>query len=166
MTLPKHRFIYKAVSDAIEAFGNRHHLQARAHFAPMLGYRGPNGHVQVSGMLNFTTYNPSNPKRMSVDQLAVVLYEIDDADRELLLESIVDEFGFNLCRAPAAESKELDAMFVLKTTLGIDGMHGDLAKSIAEALDDGEIDEEEKERIKEATFALRKAVRNLEEALK
>ncbi|RLE41464.1 hypothetical protein DRJ16_06265, partial [Candidatus Woesearchaeota archaeon] len=141
-------------------------LQARAHFAPLLGYRGPNGHVQVSGMLNHTTYNPTNPKRMSVDQLAVLLYEIDDIDRERLLEAIVDEFGYNLCRAPEASLGDIALANVLRMTLGIDGSHGDLARTIADALEDGEIDDNEKDRIRRATFQLRKAVRELEEALK
>ena len=164
--IAKHRFIYRAVTEAIEDFGDRHHLQARAHFAPLLGYRGPNGHVQVSGMLNHTTYNPTNPKRMSVDQLAVLLYELDYEGREHVLEAIVNEYGYNLCRAPEADETEADAMFVLHATLGIDGVHGDLARTLADALEDGEIDEEESERIRKATFALRKAIRALEEALK
>jgi len=163
--LQKHRFIYKAVTEAVDAFGERHHLQARSHFAPLVGYKGPNGHIQFSGMLNFTTYNPANPKRMSVDQLAILLYELDYEDREHILSSIVNEFGFNLSSAPKAESKEFNLVHILRMSLGIDGVHGDLAKTLKEALEDGELSVEEKERIKRATYKVRKAIRALEEAL-
>ncbi|WP_201353843.1 phage regulatory CII family protein [Hydrogenimonas urashimensis] len=164
--IQKHRFIYKAVAEAVEGFGNRHHLQARAHFAPLLGYRGPNGHIQVSSMLNCTTYNPANPKRMSVDQLAVLLYELDEEGREDVLSAILDEYGYNLCKAPDAPQTEADTIHVLQMTLGIDSVHGDLAKTLFEALEDGTIDEDESEAIRKATFNLRKAIRELEEMLK
>ena len=164
--LPKHKFIYKAVAEAIDDFGDRHYITGRAHFAPLIGFRGKNGHIQLSSMLNTTSYNPANPKRMGVDHLAVILEELDDEGREHILEAIVGEYGFNLCKAPEAKNEPTDETRVLLMALGIESVHGSLAETLTEALEDGEIDDEERERIVKATFALRKAVRELEEALK
>ncbi len=164
--LPKHKFIYRAVAEAIDGFGERHYITGRAHFAPIAGYRGKNGHIQISTMLNSSGYNPANPKRMSVDQLAEILEGLDDEGREHVLEAIVNEYGFNLCKSPEVQRKPEDAMRVMYMALGIESVHGNLAETLVDALEDGEIDEEERERITKATFALRKAVRELEEALR
>ena len=164
--LPKHKFIYKAVAEAIDDYGRRHYLTGRAHFAPIAGFHGRNGNIQLSSMLNTTSYNPANPKRLSVDHLAAIVEELDDEGREHVLDAIVGEYGFNLCKAPEAKTEPTDETHVLLMALGIESVHGNLAETLTEALEDGEIDDEERERIAKATFALRKAVRELEEALK
>ena len=166
MSLQKQRFIYKAVAEAIDAFGERHHLQARAHFAPILGFRGPNGHVQVSSMLNTTSYNPANPKRMSVDQLATLLHELDEPDRRFVLEKFAEEYGYNICKAPEAKREPVGAFELFKMVLEIDGAHGSFARTLKDAVEDGVVDDEEREAIREATFMLRKMVRKLEESLR
>ena len=164
--LEKNKLIYKTVHEAIERFGERHNLYARGHFAHICGYNGPNGHVQMSSMLNTTSYCPAAPKRMSVDQLMAILDELDAEDREFLLGEIAGQYGLNVCRQPSAKSETYSVERVLFATLGIDGVHGELAGTLADAVADGEIAAGEKERIRKAAAAVRKAVRELEEMMR
>ena len=107
MALTKHPYIYKAIKNAMESFGEKHHITARQHFAPLLGFTGPNGHIQVGSYLNYTSYNPVAPHPFSVDHLAVLLDELGD-DRKIILDAIAREFDMVVIPKQKAKADVVD----------------------------------------------------------
>ena len=166
MTLPKTRHIYSAVAKAIDSFGNRHHINARQHLAPLLGYRGEHAAIQLSNMLNSTTYNPASPKRMSVDHLNEILLETDDIAREKMLSAIVEPFGFTLQRDGLGDAKAFNVMDVFEMVVRLDRQHGDLSDAIGEALEDNSLQRSDCEKIRENIQELRRILREFESNLK
>jgi len=166
MLIPKTRHIYSAVAKAIDGFGDRNHINARSHLAPVLGYRGDNAHIQLSNTLNSTTYNPTAPKRLSVDHLDVLLHEVDDLAREKILSAIVEPYGWTLCKVGSNEPKPFDMMAMFATVIRLDKQHGNIAESIGKALEDEKIDEKESEEISNHISELRRMLREFEANMK
>ena len=110
MALPKNPTIYKLIERAISSFGERHHLTARQHFAPMLGYRGDNAAIMLSTALNYTTYNPASPKPISIDQLYTLLYELGE-DRNVILDGLANEFDLVLVPKTISPAKISDITY-------------------------------------------------------
>ena len=162
MTLPKTRYIYSAVAKAIDGFGERNHINARSHLAPLLGYRGDNAHIQLSNTLNSTTYNPTSPKRLSVDHLDVLLQEVDDLAREKILSSVVEPHGFTLCRVGMSDPEPFDLLGMFSAVIKLDKQHGNMAEAIGKALEDEYIDEKESEEINNHISELRRMLREFE----
>jgi len=162
----KRRHIYKAITEALAAFEDRHYISARQHFAPLLGLRGPNAHIMLSNLLNFTSYSMMS-KKMHIDQVAVITEELTESgDRDIALkmwDQILDAYGFKVTEgATSQEACAIDVTMVFKTALDIDRKHGTLAQEILQALEDGVVEEYEIETIEKAAYELRAAVKMLE----
>ena len=164
MSLPKNETFYRAAAEAIEAYEDRHYL-GRKHFARLLGYRGPNAHVQLSTALNTTSYNPANPKRLSVDQLGVLLDEVDEDIRRDMLEKIVDRWGFGLCANRAGADDTGDVMDLIAAVLDLGSRHGGLEETVRRSIEDGVIDDDEREAIRATAYRVRQLVKQIEEMM-
>ena len=167
MSIPKTRYIYEAVTKGINIFGDRHHINARAHLAPSLVFMGDNAHIQLSNTLNSTPSNPVQPKRLSVDHLDIILRETDDFTKEYILRKLVEEHGFGLCKEDTDKgSDSMDLLHVMQMFIGLDRHHGTLADHFGEAIKDGEIDKNESEAIREVIGEFRRMLRGFEEKMK
>jgi len=91
MIKPTH--IYKAISEAIDAWGDRNYINARSHLAQALGLRGKNAAIQLSNILNYKSYNPVSPKAMKLGQLSVIMDELDQEGVAHILNGIGDPHG-------------------------------------------------------------------------
>ena len=91
--MTKPTYIYKAITEALKLWEDRHYINAREHLAPLLGLRGKNASIQLSNILNYKSYNPASPKAMKLSQLDVILQEIDTEDVAYILSAIGDGFG-------------------------------------------------------------------------
>jgi hypothetical protein len=138
--MTKQHALYRSISRAIDAYGDRHHITAREYFAPLLGYRGPTAAVQFSSALNPNSDNP-----LSIDRYDAILREIDERGRAELLSTLAKQHGYRLC--PGSEPMEPSERDIVSMILGLDQSHGRLAKEIREAIEDGEIDSTEARRI-------------------
>lgn len=164
MPIPKHTWFYKAVSKAITAFGNRHNITARQHFAPMLGYTGQNGDIQLGTALNCTTYNPINPKPLTIDQLSILLDELGN-DRKIILDAIAKQCDgvFNF----SASVPKSDAESIKDELLTIASFAGSLsAKFLEYKSNDGMIDDHEAEELERVAYETRQHLRAFEEMVK
>lgn len=160
--IPKTRHIYEATARAIDSWGDRNHINARGHLAPLLGYRGDNAHIQLSNTLNSTTYNPALPKRLSVDHLDLLLHEVDTTAKEKILSALVEPHGFTLCRVGMKEPKAFDMMEIFTTVINLDKHHGNISAAIGDAVEDMQIDEKESKEIKELISDFRAVLRSFE----
>ena len=139
MALSKHPHIYKAIREAIDSFGEHHHITGRQHFAPLLGFTGSNGHIQLGTYLNYTNYNPSSPHPLSVDHLAILLDELGE-ERNIVLDAIVKEFDFLLVPKTISPAKISD-INLLVDMANIE--NSDVFRVVKSAMVDGEISSEE-----------------------
>lgn len=160
MPISKTPWFYKAIDKAINAFGSRHNITARQHFAPMIGYSGNNGTIQVGTALNYTTYIPSAPKPLSIDQLAILLDELGP-DKKFILDAIAKEcdgvFNFS---APAKVENES----IKDELLTIASFAGSLsAKFLEFKNNDGLIDENEANELENVAYETRQHLRAFEE---
>lgn len=160
MPIAKTPWIYKTIDKAINTFGKRHSITARQHFAPMLGYDGNNGSIQLGTVLNYITYNPHNPKPLSVDQLDILLEELGD-DRKIILDAIAKRcdgvFNFNVEPRTSSESLKDEL-------LTIAGFAGSLSSKFLEHKnDDGIIDDQEAEELERIAYETRQHLRAFEE---
>lgn len=163
MPISKNPWFYKAIDKAITAFGNRHNITSRRHFAPILGYSGQNGDIQLGTALNYTTYNPATPKPLSIDQLAVLLDELGP-DKKFILDAIAKECGgvFNFS-APAKVENES----IKDELLTIASFAGSLsAKFLEFKNNDGLIDENEANELEHVAYETRQHLRAFEEMVK
>lgn len=163
MQIPKTPWFYKAIYKAINAFGERHNVTARQHFAPMLGYTGQNGDIQLGTALNCTTYNTATPKPLTIDQLVVLLDELG-ADRKIILDAIAKQcdgvFNFS---APAKVENES----IKDELLTIASFAGSLsAKFLEFKNNDGLIDENEADELERVAYETRQHLRAFEEMVK
>ena len=166
MTLPKTRHIYSAVAKGLDAWGDRSHINARAHLGKTLGFRGDNAGIQLSNTLNSTTYNPASPKRLSVDHLDVLLHEVDGIATDKILSAIVEPHGYTLCRVDTPKANPFDMMTLFATVIKLDKQHGNIAEAIGKALEDDLIDDEECQEISTHISELRRMLREFETNLK
>lgn len=160
MPLPKTPWIYKAIDKAINAFGHRHNITARQHFAHLLGYSGDNASIQLGTALNYTTYNSTTPKPLSIDQLAILLDELGP-DGKIILDAIAKECGglFNFS-APAIVQNES----IKDELLTIASFAGNLsAKFLEFKNNDGMIDEDEADELERVAYETRQHLRAFEE---
>jgi len=83
------------------------------------------------------------------------------------LEFLAKRYDFRLCK-PDTTKSECDNLILAVTlkTFDLEELQGNLAKTIKEAIQDGEIDESEKEEIKNLAYELRKLAAELEESLR
>lgn len=160
MPLHKHPWIYKAVSKAIDAFGRRHNITARQHFAPKLGYTGQNGEIQLGTALNCTTYNPINPKPLSIDQLAILLDELGP-DAKIILDAMAKQcdgvFNFSVRHVHDSESLK-DELLTIASFAGSLS-----AKFLEYKANDGVIDEHEAEELERVAYETRQHLRAFED---
>ena len=140
MALTKHPYIYKAIKEAMDSFGERHHITARQHFAPILGFTGPNGHIQVGSYLNYTSYNPAAPHPFSVDHLAVLLDELGD-DRQIILDAIAREFNMVVIPKQKAKADVADINLLVDVA---NMENSDVFRVVKNSMSDGIIDEDER----------------------
>ncbi len=163
MPLPKTPWLYRAVDNAINKFSDRHYLNGRKHFAHKLGYDGANGDIQIGSMLNTSTYNPSTPKAMSVDQLAILLDELGP-DKKFILDAIAKEcdgiFNFS---APASVENES----IKDELLNIAAFAGSLSSKFLEYKNnDGVIDEDEANELERVAYETRQHLKAFENMVK
>lgn len=163
MPISKTPWLYKAIDKAINAFGHRHNITARQHFAPILGYHGDNASIQLGTALNYTTYNTATPKPLSIDQLAILLEELGD-DRKIILDAIAKScdgiFNFS---APAKVENES----IKDELLTIASFAGNLsAKFLEFKNNDGLIDEDEANELERVAYETRRHLRAFEEMVK
>lgn len=164
MPIRKTPWFYKAIDRAINAFGARHNITARQHFAPMLGYASDNGSIQIGTALNCTTYNPINPKPLTIDQLAVLLEELGP-DRKIILDAIAKScdgvFSSN------AEAKRSGSESLKDELLTIAGFAGTLSSKFLEYKhNDGVIDEDEANDLERIAYETRQHIIAFEEMIK
>jgi hypothetical protein len=163
MPLPKHCFIYEAAAKAVDAFGERHHITARQHLAPKLGYGGANADIQFSSALNCTTYNPVNPKPLTVDHLAVLLRELGP-DRRIILDAIAKECGGVFVSDAQAAASHDD---VRDELLQISALAGQLSNRFLEYKhNDGVIDDLEAGELEQIAYETRRQLKAFEEMIK
>ena len=102
-------------------------------------------------------------KPLSVDRVMEITRLTGDMR---IIEEMAKEFGYVLCKPGDLEKENADPMIVVIKTLDLENANGDLAKVVKEAVKDGVLDEEEKKRIKERAYQLRKLAASLEESLR
>lgn len=159
MSIPKTPWLYKAIYKAINVFGERHNVTARQHFAPMLGYTGQNGDIQLGTALNCTTYNAVTPKPLTIDQLAVLLDELGP-DRKIILDAIAKQCDgiFNFSAPVAVESESLK-----DSLLNIAAFAGSLSSKFLEYKNnDGMIDEDEANELERVAYETRQHLKAFE----
>jgi len=163
MPINKNPRFYKAIDSAINAFGERHHITARQHFAPMLGYSGDNGSIQLGTALNCTTYNPINPKPLSIDQLAVLLEELG-SEKKIILDAIAKMcggvFNFNAETTPNQSETVKDELLMIAAYAG-----NLSAKFLEYKNNDGCIDENEATELEHIAYETRQHLRAFEEMI-
>lgn len=164
MPISKTPWFYKAIDKAINAFGQRHNITARQHFAPTLGYSGDNASIQLGTALNYTTYNTATPKPFSIDQLAILLEELGP-DKKIILDAIAKScdgvFNFNDdCNKTNSESLKDEL-------LTIAAFAGSLSSKFLEyKLNDGVIDEYESNELECIAYETRQHLIAFEEMVK
>lgn len=159
MPLLKTPWFYKAIDKAINAFGHRHNITARQHFAHLLGYSGDNASIQLGTALNYTTYNPTTPKPLSIDQFALLLEELGP-DRKIILDAIAKScdglFSFS---APASVENES----IKDELLNIAAFAGSLSSKFLEYKNnDGMIDEDEANELERVAYETRQHLKAFE----
>ena len=101
-------------------------------------------------------------KPLSVDRIIAITELGGDMG---IVEEIAKHFGYTLCRPDVAPSKG-DTIDVAVKTLEMESKHGELAGEVKEAIEDGVLDEDEKARIRDKAYELRKLAANLEEMVR
>lgn len=163
MPISKTPWFYKAIDKAINAFGQRHNITARQHFAPMLGFSGQFPDIQLGTALNYTTYNTATPKPLSIDQLSILLEELGD-DRKIILDAIAKQCDgvFNFSAEPATIKSET----VKDELLMIAAYAGNLsAKFLEYKNNDGCIDDNEASELERIAYETRQHLRAFEEMI-
>lgn len=163
MPLPKTPSIYESVDEAINAFGNHHNLNGRKHFAHDLGFNGPNGDIQMGSMFNCSTYNPINPKSMSVDQLNAALNKLGKF-KKIPLDALAKLHGgvFNF----SAQASPTQSESVKDELLMIAAFAGNLsAKFLEYKNNDGCIDELEANELERIAYETRQHLRAFEDMI-
>jgi len=163
MPISKTTWFYKAIDSAINAFGERHHITARQHFAPLLGYHGDNASIQLGTALNCTTYNPMTPKPISIDQLSVLLDELG-SDKKIILDAIAKQCDgiFNF----SAQASSTQSESVKDELLMIAAFAGNLsAKFLEYKNNDGCIDENEATELERIAYETRQHLRAFEDMI-
>ena len=140
MALPKTPLFYKLIAQAIDAFGERHHVTARSYFAPLLGYRGNNAAIMLSTALNYTTYNPASPKPLNIDHLYVLLNELGE-DRNIIIDGLLKEFGLVAVKRKDEHADVAD-INLLVDLANIE--NSDVFRVVKNSMSDGIIDENER----------------------
>jgi len=161
MALSKHPFIYKAINEAINKFGEANGLTARQHFAPLLGFTGPNGHIQIGTHLNYITYNHAAPHPLSVDHLAVLLDELGE-HRSIIIDALLKEHNMVAVKNEDVKVSHHE-VHVLVDNLSME--EGDVFRVAKEALRDGKIDSTEKDKINKELDEVIKAALELKTKL-
>ena len=159
----KNKRVYAAIANAIEKCGKEHGFPGRKHIAEAIGLQGDNADKQLSAILNTTSCNPANPKRMSIDMFIDIAYELDDNFTLMMLNALAEEFGF--CVSKQKESAETDTKEIYRSVLALAHEHGELSHAINESLKDGEITEKEKLDLLKELADVKAATRKIEEAL-
>lgn len=163
MPISKTPWLYKAIDKAINAFGHRHNITARQHFAPMLGYSGDNASIQLGTALNYTTYNTATPKPLSIDQLTILLEELGD-DKKIILDAIAKSCDgvFNF----SAHPDQLQSETVKDELLMIAAFAGNLsAKFLEYKNNDGCIDDDEATELERIAYETRQHLVAFEEMI-
>ena len=143
MALPKTPLIYKLIAEAIDAFGEHHHVTARSYFAPLLGYKGENAAIMLSTALNYTTYNPASPKSLSVDHLFMLLNELGE-HRNIIIDGILKEFDLVSVKRKNEHANVSD----INLLVDIANMeNSDVFRVVKESIADKVITQEEQEAI-------------------
>ena len=155
MALAKNQFFYKNIHDTIEAYGEKHHITGRQHFAPLLGFTGVNGYVQLGTALNYTTYNPAAPKPLTVDQLLVVMDESGD-EVYPMLDALCRRYKSSCVKDSQVTKSDEDT--VKDKLLKINSLAGHLAMKFTEFMEDGKIDIKEVDQLDAISLMIREEV--------
>ena len=102
-------------------------------------------------------------KPLSVDRV-IALTELTGDMR--IIEEMAKKFGYTLCRPDVQVDKKADAMDLAIKTLQLEALHGELASDVEDAIQDGVVDEDEKKRVREKAYRIRKQAAEIEESLK
>jgi len=102
-------------------------------------------------------------KPLSVDRV-IALTELTGDMR--IIEEMAKKFGYTLCRPDVQVDKKADAMDLAIKTLQLEALHGELASDVEDAIQDGVVDENEKKRVREKAYRIRKQAAEIEESLK
>jgi len=103
-------------------------------------------------------------KPLSVDR-AVSITELSGGDMAII-ETMAKHFGYVLVKADAKAEGSADAMTVAVKTLELEQLHGELAKEVKDAVEDGILDDGERKAIRERIYELRRLAAQMEENLK
>ena len=120
------------------------------------------------GLSEGTLENKLKPSMHTSDiTLAEFLHIIDITGDYKALELIAKRYGFVLAKAKTTQTKTDDIKTsVMLKTLNLESEHGKFAKVLQEALEDGVIDDDERNHMREVAYTLRKLALDLEETLK
>ncbi|MDD5549078.1 MAG: hypothetical protein PHI79_05735, partial [Sulfurovaceae bacterium] len=130
----KNKRVYTAIANAIEKCGKEHGFHGRKHIAQAIGLQGNNADKQLSAILNTTSYNPANPKRMSIDMFIDIAYELDDNFTLMMLNALAEEFGFCVSKQKDYTAAETGTKQIYISVLELAHEHGELSHAINESL--------------------------------
>lgn len=102
-------------------------------------------------------------KPLSVDRV-IALTELTGDMR--IIEEMAKKFGYTLCKPDVQPGKKADAIDLAIKTLQLEALHGELASDVEDAIQDGVVDENEKKRVREKAYRIRKQAAEIEESLK
>ena len=107
---------------------------------------------------------PASPYDLTITEFIHILDITADYE---LLEFLAKRYGFILCKPEDEKPKvENPATFVTINTLDLGSVFGELEKIVKEAIEDGVLDEEERNDIGEVAYQIRKLAKRLEESVK
>ena len=120
------------------------------------------------GLSEGTLENKLKPAMATSDiTISEFIHIMDITGNYYPLELIAKRYGFILSK-PSVKKEEIDDLTVAVTikTLGLEELHGLLAKTVKEAVKDGVLNNNEKEQIKDIAYQFRKLAAELEESMK
>ena len=83
--------IYKALTEAIEAWGRRHNIDPRAHLASVLGYGGETPSILLSNKLNYTS--GTSAKFVKLSERDIIFQQLDTEDVMYVYNAELAPFG-------------------------------------------------------------------------
>lgn len=159
----KNDAICEAIKKAITDFGKENTLNGMEFFADQLGFKGDNKAAQLHNRLS-----PSNNEKfLKLDEMRFMMKQMSKPQQKHIIDALANEFGFYV--AKGAEGKALgnvniEASITIEA-FNIGGDFGVLSEEIAQALQDGKIDQAEAKRLKKVLKSMRENARTIEDII-
>lgn len=144
--LYKHPFIYEAIKEAMSQYEEAHGFNPAELIADELGLRGPNKKQQLYNKLN-----TNSDKYLKLDEFIILLSILQDFSKTPL-RALANHFKYRIEPIGTDAPKGDIINIVLQTNIAMEMGLGEFAKEIMQAIEDDELDYDEK-------VSLRKRVR-------